>query len=237
MNRFFRYLIAATAIAVTTLTITAQSRSYTLDVGDFSELRVRDGINVDYSCSADSAGKVSFECDPEIASSIMFTNKGGQLTVQLSDPQMLPAGAVRPTLRVHSRFLTKVFNTSDSTLRVLSMKESPKFEALQEGNGRLVLRAVNSNEVKLTLRLGHGTLVAAGECQQAKIHFTGTGLIQADELEANEISINCSGTGSIGVNPKEQLSVFGAGSTTVYYLGEPKIRNRTLGVKVLPLAK
>lgn len=237
MNILFRYMLTAATIMAAAFSSMGQSRSYLLDVGDFNELRVRDGINVDYACSTDSAGKASFECDPEVASSIMFTNKGGQLTIQLSDPQLLPAGAVRPTLRVHSRFLTKAFNTSDSTLRILSVKEAPKFEALQEGNGRLVLRSVNASEVKLTLRLGHGTLVAAGECSQAKIHFTGTGLIQADGLEANDVSINCSGTGSIGVNPKEQLSVFGAGSTTVYYLGDPKIRNRTLGVKILPLAK
>ena len=237
MNILFRYMLTAAAIIAVSISSIAQSRSYLLDVGDFSELHVRDGISVDYACSPDSAGKVTFECDPEIASSIVFSNKGGKLSIQLSDPQLLPAGAVKPTLRVYSRFLTKANNTSDSTLRILSMNELPKFEALQEGNGRLVLRSVNASEVKLTLRLGHGTLVASGKCSQAKIHFTGTGLIQADALDANEVSISCSGTGSIGVNPKEQMSVSGVGSTTVYYLGTPKIRDRAIGVKILPLAK
>ena len=225
-----------TAILAITASLPAIGHDYDINIGEFSEVRLQDPINVDYVCSADSTGRAVFECSPEDVSAIMFTNKKGCLTIQLSTDELRP-GTKLPTIRVYSRFLTKASNTSDSTLRVVSVNDTPRFEALQEGNGRLIVRSVKANDVKLTLRLGHGTLVASGECHQAKIHFTGTGVIQADALEAQDISVNCSGTGSIGVNPLKSLSVFGAGSTTVYYLGNPSIRNRTLGVKILPLAR
>ncbi len=45
---------------------------YELDVKDFSELKVTDGINVDYVCNPDSAGKAVFFATPDIASQILF---------------------------------------------------------------------------------------------------------------------------------------------------------------------
>ena len=232
MTIFSRLL---TLLLLTVTALQGSAHRYDLNVGDFTELRLQDAINVDYVCSADSAGHAVFECAPEVASSIVFTPKGSRLSVQLTASELRP-GTQLPTVRVYSRFLTRAVNTTDSTLRILSVADTPRFDALQEGNGRLIVKSVNANDVHLTLRLGHGQLIASGECTKAKIQFTGTGLVQADGLSADEVSINCSGTGSIGVNPLKSLSVFGAGSTTVYYLGTPAILNRTIGVKILPIA-
>lgn len=228
-SRLFTTFIPAT------IAISMSAHKYDINVGDFTELRLQDAINVDYVCSADSAGHAVFECAPEIASAFVFTPKGSRLSIQLTTSEVRQDIPL-PTIRVYSRFLTNASNTSDSTLRILSVSDTPRFDAVQEGNGRLIVRSVSANDVRLTLRLGHGQLIASGECTKAKIHFTGTGLIQADGLTAEEVSINCSGTGSIGVNPVKNLSVFGAGSTTVYYLGDPVIRNRTIGVKIQPIA-
>lgn len=232
MNRLLRLL---TLILISATAPSISAHSYDINIGDFTELRLQDAINVDYICSPDSAGHVVFECAPEIVSAIVFTNNKSKLSIQLSAID-LPQGAKLPTLRVYSRFLTNANNTSDSTLRILSVHDTPRFVALQEGNGHIIIRSVNANEIQLTMRLGHGSITASGQCDKAKIKFTGTGLVQADALTAKEVTVNCSGTGSIGVNPTESLSVFGAGSTTVYYLGNPTIRNRTLGIKLVQIA-
>ena len=62
-------------------------------------------------------------------------------------------------------------------------------------------------------------------------------MIQADDLRAQNVSINCSGTGSVGVWGVEKLSIFGMGSTSVYYKGHPEIKNRSVGPKLNPLAE
>ncbi len=142
-----------------------------------------------------------------------------------------------PTVTLHSKYLIKAVNNSDSTLRVLSVTNGPKFEAVVEGNGTLVLRDIQANEVKLNLRLGHGQIVATGVCDKLNVKFVGTGVIQADDLRAQNVSINCSGTGSVGVWGVEKLSIFGMGSTSVYYKGHPEIKNRSVGPKLNPLAE
>lgn len=218
------------------LAVSAQSpTNYDLNVGEFSELRVSDGINVDYSSDPDKAGRAYFNCQAQQASTFMFTNKGGRLTIQLS-PENIGAKNL-PTISVHSKYLTKVENTSDSTVRVLSLNGVPKFEAKLEGNGHLIVRGIDANEVKGTMRLGHGTLILTGKCKEAKLNLTGTGVIQADELVAEEASVNAKGTGSVGVNAVGSLGVYGMGSTSVYYIGNPAIKNRSVGLKLVPLAK
>lgn len=78
-------------------------------------------------------------------------------------------------------------------------------------------------------------MVVGGECQRANVKFMGTGVIQADELKAVDVKVKAGGTGSIGVWPQESLAVSGVGSTKVYYKGNPEIKNRTVGVKTLPM--
>lgn len=223
-------------LAVSVMGVSAQSLTgYDLNVGEFSELRVSDGINVDYTSDEAKSGKACFECPASLASSFMFTNKGGKLTIQLS-PDAIGTRNL-PTITVHSKYLTKVENTSDSTVRVLSLNGLPKLEAKLEGNGHLIVRGIDVTEVKGTMRLGHGTLILVGKCKEAKINLTGTGVIQADELVAEEVSVSAKGTGSVGVNAVKSLNVYGMGSTSVYYIGQPEIKNRSVGLKLMPLTK
>ncbi len=223
-------------ISLSFLMVQAQQLGeYRLKIGDFTELKVLDGINIDYSSSSDSAGYAVFTCDPSIASSFIFDRNNTKLTVRLT-AENPPQGPL-PTVTLHSKYLIKAVNNSDSTLRVLSVTNGPKFEAVVEGNGTLVLRDIQANEVKLNLRLGHGQIVATGVCDKLNVKFVGTGVIQADDLRAQNVSINCSGTGSVGVWGVEKLSIFGMGSTSVYYKGHPEIKNRSVGPKLNPLAE
>ncbi len=117
------------------------------------------------------------------------------------------------------------------------MAQGPKFEGGVEGNGTLVVRDVLANEVKLSMRLGHGMIVASGECDKLNVKFVGTGVVQADDLKAANVSVNGSGTGSVGIWAVDKLSLFGMGSTSVYYKGHPEIKNRSVGLKLTPLAQ
>jgi len=208
---------------------------YELKVNEFHELKVVDGINVVYSCNPDSAGLAVFTCPSEDAAAFIFNNPKGKgvLSMQLSTESVGKKNM--PVVHVYSSFLTKVENSGDSLVKVLDVAEGPKFSAQLIGNGRLVVKHVKATEVNAGIATGNGTLVIAGECESAKIKLVGTGVIQADELKADDVSVKASGTGSVGVWPLNNLSVSGVGSTKVYYKGEPKIKNRTLGIKTLQL--
>lgn len=222
-------------LAVTTLTVVAaEQKRYELDVKDFNSLKVVHSINVDYICNPDSAGMAVFTASSDRASTLMFSNNSGSLSIQLAveDRQLSEI----PSVTVYSSTLEKIENDGDSTVRVLSVAPNVKFQGKVIGNGRLSIRDIRSSEVKLTLATGNGVIVANGTVSNLKINFSGTGTIQADSLQSEEVNIRAGGTGAIGCYATSKLNVYGAGSTKIYYKGSPEIKNRSIGIKTQPIA-
>ncbi len=211
----------------------ADPTRYELDVKDFTELKVTDGINVDYRCVPDSAGKAVFVATPDMASALIFTPGNGKLSVQLASKEI--DRSKLPHITVYSNFLTRVENDGDSTVRIISLVPGPKFKARLVGNGRLVVRDVKMSNVDVSIDTGNGSIVIYGEADNAKFTCTGSGHIQADDLKAENVKCNMWGTGSIGCAPVKTLNILGAGSGKVYYKGNPEIKNRSVGVKAFTL--
>ena len=82
----------------------AQSTSrYELDVKDFVELMVIDGINVDYKSNSDSVGKAVFYASSDIASVIIFSNNGKQkLEIKLAETEAPMEYKNLPTVTIYS---------------------------------------------------------------------------------------------------------------------------------------
>lgn len=207
---------------------------YDLKVNDFTELKVVDDVNVIYRCVPDSAGHVIFDATPSHAAAFIFQPDGTKLGIELS-PEIAQNPDGLPTITVYSTFLSRAENDGKATLRIEGPAAGAKIKCVLVGNGRLVARGLQFNQVEASLMTGNGEIVVSGKCDIAKLSSTGTGQIQADELVAHEAKCRVVGTGSIGVNASDALTVSGMGSGTVYYLGNPSIKNRTLGVKTKPL--
>jgi Protein of unknown function (DUF2807). len=206
---------------------------YTINVNEFHELKVINSVNVEYRCDPDSAGKVSFTASPELVSLFIFSNPKGTLEIRTTDT----ASTVKeiPTVTVYSSYLNKVENSGDSTVRVNSIAPGAEISATVIGNGRLIVHGIRATKVNGSVKTGNGLLVLSGECDNANFKFYGTGTIQADELKAQTVQVKASGTGSIGVWATEKLSVYGMGSSKIYYKGTPEIKKSSLGLKVEPL--
>lgn len=229
---FITALLIALSATLNIANAQTATQHYELDVKDFIELKVVDGINVDYKCNPDSAGKAVFNAPASMTSKIMFEPKNGKLTIQLDNSDAQTAPTDLPTVTVYSRYLTSVENDGDSLVRVLSMSPGPKFKARLIGNGRMSIRDIDVNEAQISLATGNGSIVVSGRCELAKLYLTGTGTISADELKATKVNCRLSGTGNIGCLATETLSVKGIGSGTVFYHGSPEITNRSLGLKL-----
>ena len=229
-----RNLITLFFAAATISSFATEPTRYELDVKDFTELKVTDGINVDYKCNPDSAGKAVFNTSPELASAIYFVPGKSKLEIQLATKENGKYEGL-PTVTVYSNFLSKVENSGDSLVRVVSLAPGPKLKARVIGNGHMLVRNVKANQVDASIDTGNGTITIYGSTDHAQLSTTGKGNIQADALTANTVKCSLWGTGSIGCNPKDELSVMGAGSGTVYYKGKPTIKNRSVGVKTSPI--
>jgi len=229
-----KYIATLILAAMSAFIIRAdEPATYRLEVQDFKELKVTDAINIDYRCSADSAGWVEFECEPEMASGLILTNNKACLHIQVAT-EMLDGRAL-PTVRVYSSSLTKVENSADSTVRVLSNVPVTSFKAKVVGNGTLVVRSVEAISVEGAIATGKGHLVISnGTAKKLKLSNVGTGPLEAGGLSADRVKVMALGTGPVDCWATETLSLYGAGSGTVYYRGNPeKITNRSIGVKLV----
>lgn len=219
-----RYLLSACCVIASVVMATGGGLNrYELDVEDFSRLKVIEGLNVDYKCVPDSAGKAVFTTSSDMASVMMFSNKKGRLDIQISTDGINYCNL--PTITVYSNFLTMVENSGDSTVRVLSIAPGPALKANLIGNGRLVIHDVNSTRVDAALKTGNGQLVIDGTCATAQLSVVGTGTIQADRLTAKEVRCRIVGTGSIGCDATSDLVILGGsmGPGKIYYAGSPAI--------------
>lgn len=203
---------------------------YELNVKEFNELKVIEGINVNYVCNPDSAGKAVFTTTADLASILMFSNNNGKLEMQIATDGINYRNI--PTVTVYSKFLTRIENSGDSTVKAISIAPCPRFKARLIGNGRLVVRDINATTIEADIRTGNGTLIIGGKCESAKFNTTGSGVIQADEVEAGDVKCTLAGTGSIGCWPSGKLTIIGAASGKVHYRGTPsEIKNLSIGVK------
>jgi len=213
----------------------SEPADYKLEVKDFTSLKVTDNINVDYYCSADSAGWAYFTCAPEVSSMLLFSNNKSSLHIQVATDGNATVGL--PTIRVYSSSLSKAENDSDSTMRILSNKPVKNFNGKVIGNGMLIVNDVEATVFEASIATGKGHIVLRNcKAQRAKLSNVGTGPIEAGGLEAVDVKAVLFGTGDVDCTVTGSLSIFGAGSGKVYYGGDPaKISNRSLGVKAFPV--
>ncbi len=222
---FFAMLMLALGFAANAAQ--PELKQYKLDVKDFAELQVVDGINVVYECSADSAGYASFTTTNDKVSMILFSNDKSTLKIQLQTDGVTVTDL--PTITVRSNYLSRVENSGDSTVYVNSPAPSADIKLRVIGNGTIVAKGLHSTNVEGKIDTGRGHIVLQGVTQWVKLRTVGSGSIEAGDLKAEKGNLLISGTGSVDCYVTGELNIKGLGTGKVYYKGTPTIKNRTLG--------
>lgn len=227
--KLFRILTIVAALAVS---FQISAKEFTMTIGQFSKLSVDDNVNVVYAGDTGTPSRVTYEGDKKYAHAFLITHKGDKLRIQVEttfvdDPEL-------PTLYVYSDFLQNASLSAESTLTLKSVAPGSKLDLSVMGNGQLIADDVRATKVSAAIKSGNGTISISGHCQAADFTMVGAGTIQADRLEANDVSCKILGNGSIGCWPVDKLKVRGIGSTKIYYKGTPEI-DKMGGGKVLQL--
>lgn len=232
-----RVLISILLAVTVTLVAGAQVERHVFKVGDFSRLTLIDDINVNYRCNADSAGMAVITCSKDVLDHILFNlSSKGRLSIQLDD--FIERMDNLPLLTVYSSSLDEVENDGDSTLRVMGLPPMKAFKVRLTDNGKVIVRGVRASQLELHILSGKGKIIAEGSCDDLSLRLVGTGEIQADEVDAVNVSCRIFGTGSMGCNVLGgELKVSGSGTGKVYYKGNPsKVSVRKLGtIKAIPM--
>lgn len=213
--------------------VSAQGRLYSVETGDFEEVRIQNSVNVIYLETSDSIGIATFTADDETSQALVFENKKGKLTISLQ-PRTFNREHPIPTVTIRSKSIKVATNEGDSLLIINYKYPKESFRVKQIGNGLMSVRNFHGKEIKAVQSFGAGRITINGTCDKAILDNTGQGIIQAGGLKAVEAVCYIMGTGNIDCNVTDDLSVKGLGSGTVFYSGSPKnIRNRGLGLKVI----
>ena len=232
-----RVLISFLLAVTVTLVASAQVERHEFKVGDFSRLTLIDDINVNYRCNADSAGMAVVTCSKDVLDHILFNiSSKGRLSIQLDD--FIERMDNLPLLTVYSSSLVEVENDGDSTLRVMGLPPMRDFKVRLTDNGKVIVRGVRASQLELHILSGKGKIIAEGSCDDLSLRLVGTGEIQADQVDAVNVSCRIIGTGSMGCNVLGgELKVSGSGTGKVYYKGSPsKVTVRKLGtIKAIPM--
>ncbi|MEE0980025.1 MAG: DUF2807 domain-containing protein [Muribaculaceae bacterium] len=233
---FLKSLLTAASLLLTTTALAQSVSRYEVKIDDFTQIKMRDNINIKYVSSTDSAGLAVFYTTPEIAPQIVFANNKGKLSVEFANKKNKPQNP--PTVTVYSKFLTMAENQSDSLINLTNVNSGPQLKLRVIGNGRVIANNLVALDISASITTGNGLIIVSGECDQANLTNMSVGTIQADGLKAKEVKCKLIGTGAIGCFPVNYLSVSGAGTGKVYYSGTPKtIDNSAINIKVLPMVE
>lgn len=212
-----------------------ESKRYEIKVHDFTHLEVDNSIKVTYIANPDSAGLIVFNATPDMASRIYISDKGkGKVDIQCCADCTYDMDF--PDITIYSTRLTKVVNSGDSLVTVERNPPCERFDATLLGNGRLSIRDIEASKVDAKIATGSGQLIISGKCTKCNLMVTGTGTIQADRLKAVEGKATVIGTGTIGCDFSEVVTVAGVGSGKVMYRVTPrKVKSHAIGIKHFPL--
>lgn len=197
---------------------------------DFNDLTVSSDINVVYKCNPDSAGYAIFECHPSVAHAITFSFNKAKLKIDvISDSAIVHE---LPTVTVYSSTLSKVTNLGSETITVEAPAPVEDLSLKVIGNGAIVASDVKCTRLSVASQAGKGTVTVSGAANEASYTVSGVGAIGASGMSTIKAKCWVTFTGSIECNVSESLTVYGAGTGSVLYVGEPKIKKRALGVKL-----
>lgn len=197
---------------------------------DFNDLTVSSDINVIYKCNPDSAGYAVFECHPSVAHAITFSFNKAKLKLEVISDSALVHDL--PVVTVYSSSLSKVTNLGGETITVEAPAPVEDLSLKVIGNGAIVATDVKCTRLSAAAQAGKGTITVSGAANEAGYTVAGVGAIGAAATSTIKTKCWVTFTGSIECNVSESLTVYGAGTGSVYYIGEPKIKKRALGVKL-----
>lgn len=236
MKRFNISMLLFAAAAALPAVVQAQEADYTLNVEDFSELTVVDGVTVTWVQRADSAGYVRFRALPEMASQITFTNNRNRLTIQTAADDRPIEGM--PRVYAYSALVRQAENDGDSVLTVVLTAPQEVLRLKQVGNGSIEASGIDARLAEASVDTGCGSVNIDGRAREVKLRNIGTGSLDAAGLVAERGKVFIFGPGPVECNVTGRLTVYGMGSgKAVTHVTPAAVANRSIGVKVVPAQK
>jgi hypothetical protein len=206
--------------ALLTAAIGLQAENVFYKVGPFYKLSVRGDVDIVYRVNPDSTGMARYDDADFTEEPFNLSINKGKLNVR----RPTDATGNRPVLYLWSDFLMEATNEGVGEMSINLGAAAPEFSATLIGNGKIMVDNLDVTIANAAVKTGNGSIVLSGRTPEAYFAMIGAGVIQADNLEADLVDCKVIGTGTIGCNPVESLTVHGIGTTKIYYKGNPTVK-------------
>lgn len=233
MKRYPIILLFLAAMFLAPSVANAENSHYELHIGEFHKLQIDDNVNVVWRSHPDSAGYVRFHGADRFADAFIFSNKNGNLKVQVAPEDVNQPDL--PVLYIYSSFLSEVKSSSALTVTAVDVPAAAQLKFTLIGNGSIKAMGLNAPTVEAKVTTGNGIITLSGKCNNARFAMIGTGQIRADELLADDVNCQIMGTGAIYTCALKSLHAKGIGSTKIYYRGNPAEVSKRGGGKFIQM--
>jgi len=193
--------------------------TYTINVGDFTEVRVELLCDILYSSAPSDS--VTLEIQPNLMKHVIVEESGGVLTVRAARNIRWSGSTRTPMLNISTPALDRVSHAGAGSFRTIDPIVADSFSLSIAGaaNSKAELD-VNKLAVSLA---GAGEIELSGRADVADMGIAGAGKLDALDLQTMDSTIDIAGVGTVRVSCAEKLRVVAGGVGTVEYRGSPVV--------------
>ncbi len=148
-----------------------------------------------------------------------FTN-GSKLVIRIN-PQFSVTDYAKLSVEVPADYLSQINLSGSGEIYNTKIFNWKNLKLTLTGSGRLDIKT-GINHLTATL-VGSGDILLTGKAETAKYVLTGSGLISANKLEAQEVKATLTGSGEIRLRVVKRLNAKVMGTGDIFYYGEPDI--------------
>lgn len=205
----------------------------TRDVSGAERIRLKGIMDVEITQGENTAVRVI--ADENILPYIVTKNNGDVLEINMK-PHINLIGSSPITVQITTRRLNELMLTgSGNILGKNKFTGSDKMRFSVSGIGDIKMD-LNAPEVNADVS-GSGSITLSGETRDARIKISGIGNCYAEDLKSENAVVKIAGSGDVKIFADRNLDVSIAGLGSVFYRGEPIIKQKISGsgeIKRLP---
>jgi hypothetical protein len=210
-------LVLCTAIIGFSFSITSNSTSKTLEVDDFTGIKVNGSFQVFLKQGSKQSVKVEGE-ETDI-DKMSTTVKNGIWTIQMkSNNKKGSCGNNYSYNSKSGKAALKVYITMP-TLTYVSLNSSGKVTTQNKFN-------VDNLDLNIS---GNGKMRLGLTAKSIESNISGSGDVDAEDLQSKNANVSISGSGDINVHATDYLKAKIAGSGDVLYKGSPDVHKKITG--------
>lgn len=165
-------------------------------------------------------GKIQVTADENLLEYIETYTKGSRLVIRVN-PDFSISHYTKLDVVVPADYLSQISLTGSGEVFNTKVFDWKNIKLYLTGSGKIDVKT-GIDHVYASL-VGSGDILLSGEAETAEYSLTGSGLISAKELKAQEVKATLTGSGDIRLRAVEKLNARVMGSGDIYYYGEPDI--------------